>query len=182
MTLELVPVDFDEACKFINAHHRHHRAPQGLKYSIGVEDTDRPGAPTLIGVAIVGRPVSRFLADKWTLEVTRTCTDGTFNANSKLYGACWGAAVKLGFRRLITYTQDGETGASLKAAGWTLLAERPARSGWHTPSRPRRTSGTENVLRFVWVKTAANYDPERALPQCPEIDDSVLQGALWEAS
>jgi len=180
VTLELVPVDFDEACKFIELHHRHHRPPIGAKYSVGIEDVDRPGS--LVGVAIIGRPVARALDDKWTLEVTRTCTDGTRNANSMLYGACWGATVKLGFRRLVTYTQDGETGASLRAAGWKLLGERRPRSGWHTPSRPREANGTENVLRFFWAKTASNYHPGRQLPHCPEVAADVLQDALWEAS
>lgn len=182
MTLELVPVDFDEACRFISMYHRHHRPPVGAKYTVGIEDIDRPGTPTLVGVAIVGRPVARVLADRWTLEVTRSCTDGTRNANSMLYGACWAAVVKLGFRRLVTYTQDGETGASLKAAGWTLLAERPARPGWDTPSRRREKTGTENVLRFFWAKTTANYYPGRPLPRCPQGDVEALQGALWEAS
>ena len=41
----------------------------------------------LAGVAIVGRPVSRYLDNGLTLEVNRLCTDGTKNACSFLYGA-----------------------------------------------------------------------------------------------
>ncbi|MGN9796199.1 XF1762 family protein [Streptomyces sp. OZ13] len=51
------------------------------------------------------------------LEVTRTATDGTRNANSLLYGAAWRAAKALGYTRLITYTQASETGASLRGTG-----------------------------------------------------------------
>src|SRR2546430_10749806 len=46
--------------------------------------------------AIVGRPVARHLDDGWSLEVTRTVTDGTPNANSLLYGASWRAAKAMG--------------------------------------------------------------------------------------
>lgn len=34
----------------------------------------------IVGVAIVGRPVSRYLDNGLTLEVNRLCTDGTRNA------------------------------------------------------------------------------------------------------
>jgi hypothetical protein len=147
MGLEVVPVSFADACAFVAAHHRHHKPPRGHKFSLGVAVGD-----VLVGVAIVGRPVSRVLAADpiLTLEVIRTATDGTRNANSKLYAHAWGAARHLGYRRLITYTQDGETGASLRAAGFRVVGERPARAGWNTPSRPRKASGTEGVARTLW--------------------------------
>ena len=59
-----------------------------------------------------------------TAEVLRTCTDGTKNANSHLYGACWRIVREMGYRRLITYTQGDERGTSLVAAGWMKIAER----------------------------------------------------------
>lgn len=149
MSLRLVPVSFRDACAFVAEHHRHHRAPVGHKFSIGVAHGD-----LLVGVAIVGRPVSRVLAaDGQTLEVVRTATDGTRNANSMLYGAAWRATSALGYSRLITYTQAGETGASLRAAGFTVLAKRPARPGWDAPSRPRVDRGTSGVSRTLWEAT-----------------------------
>lgn len=147
MTLHLVPVRFRDACDFVTGHHRHHLPPVGCKFCIGVADDDR----VLIGVAIVGRPVARFLDDGFTLEVTRTAVaDNARNANSMLYGAAWRATKALGYSKLITYTQAGESGASLRAAGWRVIAERPARSGWTTPSRPRLATGTENIQRTLW--------------------------------
>lgn len=150
MSLRIVPVSFADACAFVAAHHRHHAAPVGHKFSLGVAD----GAQ-LVGVAIVGRPVSRVLAaEGGTLEVIRSATDGTRNANSMLYGACRRATFALGYDRLITYTQDGESGASLRAAGYRVIAQRPPRKGWDTPSRPRGITGTENVARTLWEATA----------------------------
>lgn len=94
------------------------------------------GAEEPCGVAVVGRPVARHLQDGWTAEVTRVATDGTRNACSMLYGACWRACRALGWRRLVTYTLDTEPGTSLRAAGWTLVGDAGGGS-WSCASRPR---------------------------------------------
>jgi|SRR6185312_10686399 len=143
--LELTPVTFADACAFVALHHRHSKPPVGHKFSIGVEAGGK-----LVGVAMVGRPVARMLDDGLTLEVNRTATDGTPNANSKLYGAAWRATRALGYRKLITYTQRAESGSSLRAAGWRVIAQRPARPGWTTPSRPRKDHGTGYTERTLW--------------------------------
>ncbi|MFI1119429.1 XF1762 family protein [Streptomyces physcomitrii] len=114
-------------------------------FAVGAADE----SGTLHAVAIVGRPVARHLDDGATLEVTRTASDGARNANSLLYGASWRAAKALGYRRLITFTQEGESGASLRGAGWRIVAHRPPRAGWHTPSRPRTGNGNDHVARFL---------------------------------
>lgn len=77
----------------------------------------------IVGVAIVGRPVSRHLDDGWTLEVNRLCTDGTHNACSMLYAAAWRAARAMGYKRLVTYILDSESGTSLKASGWKCVGQ-----------------------------------------------------------
>lgn len=53
--LELVPVTYRDAARFVDAHHRHHRPPPGHKFSIGVATDDG----ILVGVAMIGRPVAR---------------------------------------------------------------------------------------------------------------------------
>jgi hypothetical protein len=93
----------------------------------------------LVAVAIVGRPVARHLQDGFTAEVLRTCAIPTAprNVNSFLYAACWRAWKAMGGRRLVTYTLKTESGASLRGAGWRVVAEVPASKGWSCPSRPR---------------------------------------------
>lgn len=115
MSLVIVPIEFDEACAFVAANHRHHEPPVGHKFSIACAD----GA--IKGVAIVGRPVGRRQQDGWTLEVTRLATDGTRNACSILYRAAWRATKAMGYTRLITFT---------------LIGQRRGGS-WSVPSRPR---------------------------------------------
>ena len=149
MNLRIVPVALGDAQTFIEAWHRHNQPPIGHKFSIGVAS-----GSTLVGVATVGRPVARHFDDGLTLEVTRTATDGTPNANSMLYGAAWRAAKALGYGRLITYTQGDETGTSLRAAGWRVVAERKARKGWDVPSRPRDNGSYLSTVRTLWETTA----------------------------
>lgn len=145
MSLYLVPVDWQTARDFVDGWHRHNRPPPGHKFSLGVAT-----GGLLVGVAIVGWPTSSGLHDGLTLEVRRVATDGTPNANSMLYGASWRAAKALGFGRLVTYTQATESGASLRAAGWRVIAERPACKGWDSPSRPRDNSTYLSVARTLW--------------------------------
>lgn len=145
MSLELVVVDWATARGFCTSWHRHHpKPPPGHKWLHGVAADG-----VLVGVAIVGRPVARAFDDGVTVEVNRTVTDGHKNANSMLYGAVARAAFAKGYRRVITYTEASEDGASLRAAGYRVVAERPARRGWDTPSRPRN-AGRDGIPRTLW--------------------------------
>ena len=141
--LDLVPVSLAEANAFVAQHHRHSNPVLGAKFVVGIATSDG-----IVGVGIAGRPVSRELDDGWTMEFTRVCTTGAPNACSMLYGAMWRAAKALGYRRAVTYTKQRESGASLKASGWTIVAELRARKGWDTPGRPRVDSPHEPQLRW----------------------------------
>jgi hypothetical protein len=140
-----------EARRYVAEHHRHNEPPRGHKFSIGVATV--PDGE-LVGVAIVGRPVARHFDNGRTVEATRVCTEGYPNANSMLYGAVARASFALGYCRVVTYTETGETGASLRAAGWRIVAERPARANWHDSSvalRSRRNpKGRGWVERTLW--------------------------------
>lgn len=129
--LNLIPISFRDANKFVADMHRHHKPVRGHKFSIAVTDGEK-----IRGVAIIGRPVARLADDGWTLEVNRLCTDGARNACSMLYGAAWRAAKALGYKRLITYTLPSEGGASLRAAGWQLVGEAGGGT-WNRKDRPR---------------------------------------------
>ncbi|MGW2689576.1 XF1762 family protein [Streptomyces sp. NPDC001414] len=144
--LHLVPVRSRQAKEFVRTWHRHHPPPAGQIFAVGAADE----RGILRAVAVVGRPAARHLDDGATLEVTRTASDGAHNANSLLHAASWRAAKALEYRRLVTYTQDGESGASLRGAGWRLIASRPPRAGWHTPCRTRTGHGNDHVARFLW--------------------------------
>jgi hypothetical protein len=129
--LELVPITLEEANAFVHAHHRHLKPVRGCACVVGVAKDDE-----IVGVAIVGRPKARLAQDGWTAEINRVATDGTRDACSMLYGACWRAARALGYRKLITYTLPLEGGASLRAAGFRVVAETRGGS-WSRSARPR---------------------------------------------
>lgn len=146
--LRAVPVDLAEAREFVRSFHRHNSAPQGGKFAIGCSDGAR-----LVGVAIVGRPVGRHVDDGQTAEVTRCCViDGAPKGScSFLYARCWAAVKAMGYARLITYTLQAESGASLRGAGWRLIAERAA----NDPSRWQSRAGRQwqtvvGQAKFVW--------------------------------
>ena len=125
--LTVKPMSLADANRFVAEHHRHHKPVRGHKFSLGCMANDR-----LAGVAIVGRPVSRYLDDGLTLEVNRLCTDGTKNACSFLYGAAARAAKVMGYRKIITYILDTESGG---------------RTGVDRQAPPARTavSGTDEI-------------------------------------
>jgi hypothetical protein len=144
LEMHLAPISFPDAVAFVLEHHRHHTPPVGHKFSVAAM---RHGE--IVGVVIVGRPVARGRQDGFTLEVTRLCViDGAKNACSMLYGAAARGAFAMGYRRIGTYTLAIESGTSLRAAGWKLIAEVKGRS-WDTPSRPR-TDKHPTTPKLLW--------------------------------
>ena len=133
--MTVVPLTLKCAIDFVIQNHRHHGKVQGCKFCIGA--VDEKGK--LRGVAITGRPVSRYLDNGTTAEITRLCTDGFKNACSFLYAACARIAKEMGYTKIITYMLITENGASLKAAGWS---EQGVCGGgnWNVKSRPRNNS------------------------------------------
>jgi hypothetical protein len=132
---ELCPVTLKEAREFVRQHHRHNAPPQGHKFSVGLKSGE-----TLVGVVICGRPIARANDDGYTAEITRCCVlNNSPNANSKLYAAAIRTAQSMGYRRILTYTLPEESGASLKAVGFTLDGHTACADSWSVPSRPRRT-------------------------------------------
>ena len=146
--LYIVPCTLDEANEFVMRHHRHHGKVQGYKFAHAVADEKGE----IRGVAITGRPVARRLDDGWTLEVTRLCTDGTKNACSMLYAAAWRTVRSLGYRRLVTYILDSESGVSLKAAGWRCVGQAGGGT-WNRKSRPR-VDKHPLQMKLRWEKTS----------------------------
>lgn len=115
----------------IAEHHRHHDPPVGWMWGLMAW---RDG--WLVGVATVGRPVSRNLQAQGLLEVTRLCTFSRrrFGAASAMYRAVHSLCESSS--GVITYTLGSESGESLIKAGWH--DEGPAGGGsWSAPSRPR---------------------------------------------
>lgn len=128
----LQPITIKEAKRFVDLNHRHHKAPQGGLFAVGLSDND-----IVIGVAIIGRPVARLLDNGWTAEITRLCVlDGYHNACSILYSAAWRATRALGYKRIITYILNSELGSSLRASNYKEIGICGGGT-WNRNGRPR---------------------------------------------
>lgn len=137
----------------VDEHHRHHPAPQGWKFGIRVSNGDVP-----VGIATVGRPVSRHLQDQnpRMLEVTRVCTWGhdalRANAVTMLYAEAARQSRALGYDRLVTYTLHGvESGHSLLSSGWTPTGLTDGES-WVRPSRPDASTTAPTGPKVRWER------------------------------
>lgn len=128
------PTTIKAANAFVAVHHRHHKPVHAARFALCAV-----GDGEIHGVAIVGRPVARLLDDGLTAEVVRLATDGTPNACSMLYGACWRSWRAMGGQRMVTYILESEPGTSLRAAGWR---DAGAAGGgeWDRPNRARQAA------------------------------------------
>jgi hypothetical protein len=135
--MEAVPLHIKEANAFVAEHHRHSLPTVGGKFALGVSVDGK-----LVGVAIAGRPVARRMDDGSTLEVLRVCSDGTQNANSFLYGRVVRIARLMGYQKVITYTLEAESGASLRAVGAKVVGESTPKNGQSRAGHVRASRST----------------------------------------
>jgi hypothetical protein len=168
MTLQIIPLELNEANALVTKWHRHHKPAVGHRFSIGVVD----GSGEIVGAAIVGRPVARMTDYRSVLEVTRLVTNGTKNACSILYAAAARVAREMGYEKIQTFILDSETGTSLVAAGWTFegnttaAADKPAR--WH--SRGGRRSDQPEGRKGRYGKLLNTRAPKKInTPLFPEV-------------
>ena len=141
-----VLLELKQANQFVSELHRHHDPVHRDKFRIGCKLN---GA--LVGVVQLARPVARGLDDGETIEVVRLCTDGTPNVCSFLYGRAARVAKDMGYKRIVTYILESETGASLRASGWKFDGMTEAKS-WNCKSRPRATTAP-TCAKQRWIKT-----------------------------
>src|SRR5437868_5010520 len=127
--MEAVPLHLREANEFVRRYHRHSLTTAGGKFAMGCQVDGK-----LVDVAIAGRPVARRLDDGRTLEILRVCSTGEKNVNSWLYGRVARIARLLGYERILTYTLEKESGASLRAVG-ARITGRVEPQEWSVPSR-----------------------------------------------
>lgn len=154
MKLIAVPITLREANDFVEQFHRHNgrTSRNGGKFAIGCSADNE-----LVGVAIVGLPIARMLSDGFTAEVLRCCVldSSPKGTNSFLYACCWRAWRAMGGRRLITYTLKDEGGASLRGAGWKIVAEVDSSNGWNRPNinRIRQWQPIYGQSKLRWEKS-----------------------------
>jgi len=150
--LTIRPIRFAEAHAFINRHHAHCRAPAGW-----ITGTSVWNGRQMLGVATISSPVARALNGRGIAEIARLCIRRDvapllrWNAASMLLGASARSAEQAGFKTVITYTLQSESGTSLRAAGWSPEAVIRGR-GWHRAGRPR-SNVNAYAPKIRWSRT-----------------------------
>jgi hypothetical protein len=157
----IVPISKTAARQFVQEWRRHNEAPttQQVAFACALADDE-----TVVAVVTAGHPVARGLHDGFTLEVSRVCVrpgyEVTKNANTRLYGAMRRVGAALGYRRLVTYTLQEETGTSLRAAGFSDPVDIGARTWTDSKVRVRHDTtiwgdrvNAAGVPKFRWEMT-----------------------------
>jgi hypothetical protein len=145
--LRAVPITIKRANEYVALWHRHHGKSAHHLFAVAVA---REGESEPCGVAIIGPPAARlFDTTGMSAEIRRMATDGTPNANSKLYSIARSVCQKLGYRQLATYTLPSEGGASLRAVG----APAPVEAGGGSWSRKGRVREDKGPLGRKWRTT-----------------------------
>ena len=142
------PISLSEANAFVISFHRHNGKVVGHRFSIGIEHDGE-----LVGVAIVGRPVARMADNGTTAEITRLCVNekAPKGSCSKLYRAAARAWMAMGGLKVITYTLRTETGASLRGAGFRVVADvGTVKTGWSRESRKREWQPIFGQQKLRW--------------------------------
>lgn len=130
------PTTIKKANEFVKQYHRHHRPTSRNtgKWAISVADKV---SGNILGVAIVGNPVSATYMDGKTLEITRLCViEGAKKGTASfLISRCLKIWKLMGGEKLITYTLQKECGSSLRGAGWVKVAEVKPHNDWKHKSK-----------------------------------------------
>lgn len=149
--MHIRPSTLREAAAFVAQHHRHSAPPKGHRWSIKAVHHD-----LTVAVAVVGRPLARMLDEEGVAEVLRVCAapDAPKGVNSMLYAACWRAWREMGGTKMLTYTLQEESGASLRALkqqGWRRAAAvRPHSKGWDRGDRPQVADPIYQAPKVRW--------------------------------
>lgn len=154
--LAIKPVTIKYANEFIGLHHRHHRPTvrNSGRWALAVVDVNLE----VVGVAIAGNPVSATYMDGFTIELTRVCVKlgSPKGACSFLISKCCTVWKNMGGKRVVTYTLESESGASLRGAGWSLMATVKPHERWANKSKvdgiERARLQVYQVNKYRWEK------------------------------
>ena len=162
--MKIIPISLKEANEFVKRYHRHNKPVVTHKVSIGLEQNGE-----LVGVGIAGRPISRILDDGRTLELRRVCVkDGFQNACSKLMARLKRIGQLLGYTRIITYTLQKESGASLRAIGGRPVARKPS-SSWALRPGSGEHQAVYDEPKYRWeLLERSENDKNESRKQSPE--------------
>lgn len=151
------PITIKHANEFIKQFHRHHRPTirNSGRWALAAVGCGNE----IVGVVIAGNPVSATYMDGFTLELTRLCVKegapkGTCSFLLSKSCSIWR---NMGGNRVITYTLESESGASLKGAGWKLSGTVKPHKRW---TNRTKVDGIERASLEVYEVTKHRWEKE----------------------
>ena len=133
--LTCIPLTLKEANAFVKENHRHSKQCRGHRFSLGAVYKDE-----LVGAAIIGRAINRYLDNRFTAEILRNCVleKAPKGTCSFLYSRAMKVWQSQGGKKIVTYTLETETGSSLKAVNFNAAAKTGFfKGGWQNRSNRR---------------------------------------------
>lgn len=118
--LQNVRVKLDEAQQFTQTHHRHSEPLKRHMFTIGAV-VQKSIWTDMQGIVTIDRASSAWSKYDFVVEIRRLVTKPNCHPNtaSFLLGKAKQACFAMGYELVVTYTKAHESGASLKAAGFT---------------------------------------------------------------
>jgi hypothetical protein len=149
-TISVRPISIKVANEFVGDFHRHHRPTvrNNGKWALAALDV----SGEVVGVVIASSPVSATYMDGLTIELTRLCVKpgAPKGVCSFLLSKCCAIWRSMGGARVITYTLESESGASLRGAGWVLSGVVKPHKRWQNKSK---VDGVERAVLEIYELT-----------------------------
>ena len=145
--LKCIPLTLKEANAFVIEHHRHSKQCRGHRLSLGAVYKDE-----LVGAAIIGRAINRYLDNRFTAEILRNCVleKAPKGTCSFLYSRAMKVWQSQGGKKILTYTLETEPGSSLKAVNFNAAAKTGFfKGGWQNRSNRREYTP---IRKIRWEK------------------------------
>ena len=145
--LTCIPLTLKEANAFVKEHHRHSKLCRGHRFSLGAVYQDE-----LVGAAIIGRAINRYLDNRFTAEILRNCVleKAPKGTCSFLYSRAMKVWQSQGGKKIVTYTLETEPGSSLKAVNFNAAAKTGFfKGGWQNRNNRREYTP---IKKIRWEK------------------------------
>ncbi|WP_351124937.1 XF1762 family protein [Shewanella sp. T24-MNA-CIBAN-0130] len=149
------PITIKTANEFVKNYHRHHRPTARNSGKWALSAVDHNG--NVVGVLIAGNPVSATYMDGVTLEITRLCVKplAPKGTCSFLVAKCRKIWEIMGGQKIITYTLDEESGASMRGAGWKPMGVVKPHNRWTDKTK---ADGIERADLEIYSKVKIRWE------------------------
>lgn len=168
----VVPITVKAARQWVRDVHRDLPSIQGGLFAVAVEiDGKRVAAGIAVNPPRVWQGTGRIVIGRVAaLSDLEPVGNHAAPACTMIYGSLCRAAKALGYSEAWTYTLPGESGVSLRAAGFTYMGETKG-GEWDRPSRPR-SKVVRSEKKGRWMRQLSTIGPKRGCNLDPALTNA----------